>query len=118
MSPQGDLIASSGAIRITSAVYTNRAGGPPFGAYCFDLEFAPIGMVGSTQPAGTDAGSLAWSVMTVGSAMGTVITYDGRVADNLPVGCPDGFKDAAIVVRSGGDRLGMPLGGSVFVLFV
>lgn len=98
------------------AVWRNSSGGPVFGAYCFKLAFTPIGAVGSASPAPTPAGSMAWTVMTAVPPIEDIISYHGDPGRAFC--CPEGHRDAAVVVRDGSDRLGMPIGGSVFVLFL
>jgi hypothetical protein len=117
----GDLIAGAGVAGVTHAVYPNR--GPSsntviYGAYCFDLNFTPVGSVGSASPSPQQTGAIAWAVMTIGSEMGSVLTHDEPADGSAAIACPTGFRDAAVVVRSPSDRLGFPLGGSVLVVFI
>ncbi len=114
---QGDLLASAGVVSMQRAVWSDGSlGGPVFGAYCFKLAFTPIGAVGSASPAPHPAGAMPWTVMTAVPPIGDVITF-ARPPEFDPFSCPEDHRDAAVIVRGRGDHLGMPIGGSVFVLF-
>ncbi len=102
---------SKGVVGVRQAVDTNSRRVVVFGAYCFDLTFSPINVVGSSVADDSDSGSRALTVSTVANVRG-VLTRDGR----RPVECPVGFRDAAVVIRSPANRLSMSTGG-VFVLF-
>ena len=115
---QGDLLASAGVVSMQRAVWTNRPGGVVFGAYCFKLTFTPIGATGSASPAPTPAGAMAWTVMTTVPPIEDIISFDGDPTRDRAFSCPEGHRDAAVIVRDSNDRLGMPIGGSVFVLFL
>ena len=114
---QGDLLASAGVVSMQPAVWSDGSlGGPVFGAYCFKLAFTPIGAVGSASPAPWPAGAMPWTVMTAVPPIDDVITF-ARPPTIDPFSCPEGHRDAAVIVRGGNNHLGMPIGGSVFVLF-
>jgi hypothetical protein len=116
---QGDLLASAGVVSMRRAVWSDgRPGGPPFGAYCFKLAFTPVGAVGTASPAPSPAGAVAWTVSTAVPPIEDVISFDGAPITLNAFSCPEDHRDAAVVVRRGTDSLGMPIGGSVFVLFL
>ena len=115
---QGDLLASAGVVSMQRAVWTTSSGGPVFGAYCFRLAFTPIGAVGSASPAPTPAGAMVWTVMTAVPPIEDIISFDGDPTRDRAFSCPEGHRDAAVIVRRSNDSLGMPIGGSVFVLFL
>lgn len=115
---QGDLLASAGVVSMQRAVWRNSSGGPVFGAYCFKLAFTPIGATGSASPAPTPAGAMAWTVMTAVPPIEDIISFDGDPTPDRAFRCPEGHRDAAVIVRSSNGSLGMPIGGSVFVLFL
>lgn len=116
---QGDLLASAGVVSMQRAVWSDGSfGGPVFGAYCFKLAFTPVGAVGTASPAPSPAGAVAWTVLTAVPPIEDVISFDGSPTLGNAFSCPEGHRDAAVIVRGGNNRLGMPIGGSVFVLLL
>jgi hypothetical protein len=103
---------SKGVVGVRQAVDTNSKQVVVFGAYCFDLTFSPVNVIGSSVADDSDSGSRAFTVSTAGPNVGGVLTRD----DGRPIECPMGFRDAAVVIRSPAHRLSMSTGG-VFMLF-
>lgn len=110
----GDLVAdqSKGVVGVTKARYSGGTGSVIFGAYCFDLEFTPALITGNAIAHPSDSGSQALSASTAGPDVGGVLTRDGTDE----VRCPEGFQDAAVVIRTPSHRLSTSEGG-FFVLF-
>ena len=111
---QGELVAgqSKGVAGVTRARYRDQPGAVIFGAYCFDLEFTPAIVTGNAIAHESEAGSSALSVSTAGPDVGGVLTVEGT----NKIVCPEGFQDAAVVIRSPAHRLSTSFGG-FFALF-
>ncbi len=120
----GNLVPerSSGVLGVTNARYRDFNGGPRgpiFGTYCFDLAFTPMNVLANTIADGSASGSNALSVSTAGPGVDGILTTDANSGSTDPseVVCPEGFQDAAVVIRdSGSNRLSTSTGG-FFVLF-
>ena len=110
----GSLTAkSSNVAGVRKAVYPNTK---PIqkvvlGAYCFNLAFRPLVVIGSPVADGSPGGSAPLSISTAPNPRGTL----GLDNNQDEFECPVGFRDAGVVVRSG-LHPSMSEGG-LFVLF-
>ena len=112
----GNLVAHSPEVLgMRQGVYSNSGEIVIFGAYCFGLNFTPVGEVANSiaHPKDTQFGQiLLYTAGPVGS---------GRFTKDLngdDMECPAGFQDAAVVCRvEAGTGLRTPPGGFFTIFF-
>jgi hypothetical protein len=111
----GNLVAaqSKGVIGVQPAVRASSGDTVHNGAYCFNLDFAPVSVI-ATSAAHPEDSPFGPILYTAGPDVAGELTKDQNGAS---ITCPVGFQDAAVVGRvEAGDGLRMGPGGC-FVLF-
>ena len=113
--PQLGLVAHSPEVLGMASCLDSPTQRPiQFGAYCFKLNFTPVAVIANAIIATPDDDEFGPILYTAGPNVTGQFTKDKH---GRGVECPAGFKDAAVVGRSGsGTGINAPSGG-LFVMF-